>query len=775
MFTDHFADAASRKAAQRKISSLALDSFVSIHKEKKLNLLEAVLDYCIDDIRIHGLSDRDERQIMEELEVLFGNLEQFELDLLRYLISIYEDPDQEIEEPHFMFHTVVHLKEEAKSLPRYLRLFKARLVGFVLNNRTKEAKTSLEYVRSFIASQLRYTIEQDKFEELLDSLIGRNQLLYELEAAGFVRQIVSDDEDDDAFIGAALGRLIKVAKLGYDDLRDVIGSADTIKRLEKFYDLLYEKTGRDYFNMDKEMRERLLDKYFSSLMQFGDWDRKHDTVLDELSVFLFPAGGKRDFVGGKIDRILKFLKEAEVVHEKVKTSGIVVTPQLENDYTAFNRILMSIFHYGTLDLFLPFVSFRNFLEIIYSSQSQLAMILHKRHGLGEAIVRKQLVIAFRELLEAVTEYLGNRPEETISYTLSILFRRPQRDMLYYLATENSPLHKKYGNPSRELTFLDAIKDLQEEEQLWIAAEILVSFYINEKIREVKELDEKAVKEEALSDSAVARLTFELIERAVQRFRIALRSSANAVLLGPRAEYELIEAFKFLLEESNNPKLINREFEYADQNLTVADELRDVFDDTGFEMDLSQFLLEFENLSDSVLKSSRTQLAEKYGKDLLDLMNSALFIRKVKPYMRGNVSEIQSSVSSITTIANKHIRNESLRTREFLNDLLKYCADVSKLYFKFEAFQQVFQHLIESHNVDLLAGTSDIDSVIHSIRTQGRKLSPFTKAIDAIGGEVIFGKRSYLSDNQILALVDQMRSAARRVIEISQKIQRMQRR
>ncbi|MFQ5981069.1 MAG: hypothetical protein ACE5OZ_23255 [Candidatus Heimdallarchaeota archaeon] len=773
MFTDHFADAASRKTSQRKISTLSLDSFISIHKEKKLNLLQAILEYCIDDIRIHGLSDRDERQIKEELEVLFGDLEKFELNILRYMISVYEDPDQELDEPHFMFHTIAHLKEEAKTLPRHLRLFKARLVGFVLNNREKDGKTSLEYVKSFIASQLRYTIEQDKLRELLDSLIGRNQLLQELEAAGFVREAIIDYEDNEAFISAALPRLIKVTSLGYDDLKDVVGSADTIKRLEKFYDLLYEKTGRDYFNMDRGMREKLLDKYFSSLMQFGD--RKHDIVLDELASFLFPTAGQKEYVGGKIDKILKFLKEAESVHEKVLTSGIVVTPALESDYLALGRLLHAIFHYGTHDIFLPFISFREFLEIIYSTQSQLAMILHKRHGLGEAIVRKQLVIAFRELLEAVRDYLGDRPAETVSYLLSILFRKPQRDMLYYLATEESQLHKEFGNPSGDVTFLDAIKTLEDQEQLWIAAEMLVSFYIGEKVRKDEELEDEADEKEALTDVAVARLTFELMERGIQRFRIALRSSATPVLLGPKAEFELVEAFKFLLEEGNNPKLINQEFEYADQKFTVADEIKDVFDGSGFEMDLSQVLIEFEGLSEAVLKTNRIQLAEKYGKDLLDLMNGALFIRKVKPVMRGSVSEIQSTLSTITSIANKHIRNESFRTREFLDDLLSYCANVSKLYFKFEAFQQVFQHLIESHNADLLAGAADVDTVIHSIRTQGRKLSPFTKAIDAIGGEVVFGKRSYLSDNQILSLLDQMRSGARRVIEISQKIQRMQRR
>ncbi|MFW9914000.1 MAG: hypothetical protein ACFFGZ_00190 [Candidatus Thorarchaeota archaeon] len=773
MFTDVFADEASRKAARRKISSLALDSFVSIHKEKKLNLLEAILEYCIDDIRIHGLSDRDERQIKEELEVLFGSLEQFELNLLRYLINAYEDPDQELELPHFMFHTIGHLKEEAKTQPRYLRLFKARLVGFVLNNREKDAKTSLEYVKSFIASQLHYTVEQNKFEELLDSLIGRNQLLQELEAAGFVRHIVSDDEEDQAFIQAALARLTEVIKIGYDDLEAVIGSADTVKRLEKFYDLLYEKTGRDYFNMEREMREKLLDKYFSSLTQFGDWDRKEDLMLDELSSFLFPTAGKREYVGGKIDKILKFLKEAEAVHEKVLSSGIVVSPQLEKDYTAFHRILMSLFHYGTLDLFLPFISFRNFLEVIYSSQSKLAMILHKRHGLGEAIVRKQLAIAFKELLEAVTDYFGDRPAESVSYTLSILFRRPQRDMLYYLASEDSPLHKTYGNPSKSIVFLDAIKTLRDEEQLWIAAEILTWFYIEEKVRKVKELEEAAAEEEALTETEVARLTFELLSRAIQRFRIALRTSATAVLLGPRAEFELIEAFKFLLDESSNPKLINQEFEFAEQTLTIGDELRDVFDGTGFEMDLSQFLVGFEGLSDAVLKTSRFQLAEKYGKDLLDLMNAVLFVMKVKPFMRGNIAELQSTVSKIGSILNRHARSENLRSREFLNDLLDYCADVSKLYFKFEAFQQVLQHLVESHNVDLY-GAGDVDTIIHNIRTQGRKLSPFTKAIDAIGGEIVFGKRSYLSDNQIQVLMDKMRDASKRVVEITQKIQKMQR-
>ncbi|MHA2497720.1 MAG: hypothetical protein ACXAEI_19810, partial [Candidatus Hodarchaeales archaeon] len=64
--------------------------------------------------------------------------------------------------------------------------------------------------------------------------------------------------------------------------------------------------------------------------------------------------------------------------------------------------------------------------------------------------------------------------------------------------------------------------------------------------------------------------------------------------------------------------------------------------------------------------------------------------------------------------------------------------------------------------------------IHNIRTQGRKLSPFTKTIDAIGGEIVFGKRSYLSDNQIQVLMDKMRVASKRVVEITQKVQKMQR-
>ncbi len=769
MLTDPFADEARRKAADRKISALTLDSFISYQKEP-LSLLEAILRYSIDDIRIHGLSDRDERQIMEELEVLYGELMNFEMSLLKYLINLYEDPDKEQELPHFMFHTVSHLTDDAKTMPRDLRLFKARLVGFVLNNREKDGKASLDYVRSFIASQLRYSIEQGKFEELLHSLIGRNQLLQELEAAGFVRQIVEDD--DDTFVNTALNRLIKVATLGYDDLKEIVGSADTIKRLEKFYDLLYEKTGRDYFNMDRAMREKLLDKYFSSLMQFGD--RKNDLVLDELASFLFPTAGKREYVGGKIDKILKFLKEAESVHEKVQTSGIVISPEIEHDYVSLSRILMSIFHYGTFDIFIPFIAFRDFLEVIYDRQSKLAMILHKRHGLGESIVRKQLVITFKEILIFIRDFLGNRVQESVSYLVSILFRKPQRDMLYFMATENSEIHRDYGNPSKEITFLDAINDLEDDEQLWIASEILVSFYINEKIRIKEELEEKVDEQEEMSEVEVARVTFELLTRAVHRFRISIKSSANAILLGPRAEFELIESLKFFLEEGGDPKLFNREFEFAGQKLTIAGELRDAFDETGFEMDLNQFLLEFDGISSSVIKSSKLQLSEKYGKDLLDLMNAVIFVSKVKPVLRGNISDIQSTVSSILPALNKHLRAETLRTREFLNDLLNYCSQVGKLYFKFEAFQHVLQRIIESRNADLMA-TSSPEDIIHDIRTQGRKLSPFTKTIDAIGSEVLFDKRSYLSDNQIRELVEKMKSSVRRVIEITQKVQRMQRR
>ncbi|MFX1512306.1 MAG: hypothetical protein ACFFCQ_06955, partial [Promethearchaeota archaeon] len=253
---------------------------------------------------------------------------------------------------------------------------------------------------------------------------------------------------------------------------------------------------------------------------------------------------------------------------------------------------------------------------------------------------------------------------------------------------------------------------------------------------------------------------ELLYRATTRYTVAMGASGSSLLLGPQAEQEIKEALLFMLRETDSLTLLDQEFDWLGEKLIISDEISKFFERTGFEANIDRVLANIKKVH--IGETFKIPLATNTAREITNLLNSVIYLQKVKPYLKGDVFQITTLLSGFRSTIKSYDRQDKLRTKGFFDELLTFGRDFSLLYSRFEGFQPILNSIFESYTVPLLQ--LDRDEAIHKIRTSGKTLTPFTQIIAAVGGEALFGTRSYLSDPQIRRLKDSMLEIIKRTTD-----------
>ena len=95
-FTDIFALEAKQKTSSRKITAHTLDRFIRGRSVQDMPLIDAVSEFILEDISIHGLSDRDKYQLKDELDSVFEGFNEFIQKVVKYLSNYYQNPTEPV-------------------------------------------------------------------------------------------------------------------------------------------------------------------------------------------------------------------------------------------------------------------------------------------------------------------------------------------------------------------------------------------------------------------------------------------------------------------------------------------------------------------------------------------------------------------------------------------------------------------------------------------------------------------------------------------------------
>ncbi len=751
---------AKQKTASRRITTHTLDRFIRRSATQDLMLMDSLCEFIIEDIQIHGLSDRDKAQIRDEFDSIFGGLTDYLQKLLKFLSEWYKDSSVSPKFDHAMPSLVLQseISQNVVETPEIGLKFKKEMIDTIIKNLGKKASFILESSISRIAEILEKAHKENDLRRLLNAILGEDFLRIELETSGFTRSI-DQELSEEEFIKSALSRMSRILEKGYESVKAILGSADDLKKLERFYKHMYEKTGRDYKSMDDGLRNRLIGKYFDTLMEFGGGGRQSD-VLDELVEIILPdASLGRMGIGAKIDKIMVFWKEAEEINEAIQSSGLTITREVEKDFQALDRFLLSLFQNAINDLFLPFFDFRAYIEYLFDNLAIMAEILHQRRAMGDEFARKRITVLFKDVMDRSISLLGDRPLEVLSFVLAMILRKSQRNLMMEMIDEPSPIHLRFGCPKKPI--IDYLNTMIGYE--WIIAEYMTEKYLEEKAKKVAALEEvkKGKKKvDVKTQPEIIQITFELLYRATTRFTVAMGATGTSLLLGPQAEQEIREALLFMLRESDTLTLLDQEFDWLGEALTISNELTKLFEGTGFESDVYRLLTKARTTH--ISETIKVPLATSTARDLTNLLNLVIYVQKVKPYLKGDIFQISTLLSGFRSTIKSYDRQGKLRTKEFLDELLTFGRNFSFLYSRFEGFGPILNSVFEGYTASSLQ--QDGEAAIHKIRTSGKTITPFSQLLAALGGEIMFGTRSYLSDPQIRRLKDSMLETIKRIID-----------
>ncbi|MFX0095593.1 MAG: hypothetical protein ACFFBD_27900 [Candidatus Hodarchaeota archaeon] len=741
----HFAFEAQKRVAKREITAHTLEKTLrDLRNPEDLTVIEALAEYIVDDLRIHGLVGRDRRIMRLELEEVFVDLITFLQQSLNFMIDLYSQPFESQTFDHPMSHLFSQVAAKTLSASSISREFKINMCKLTLSHLQKPAIPFLETSREHVAELLVQASQKYELPTLLQELMEEN-LSTELEAAGFARTIDRSEISPEEYVEKAVERIEHLINTGYRNLKALQGSAEKVERLEKFYDKIRDKSGRDYANMDVSMKRRLMGKYLESIDE--------NTINEFVRIIAPDRQLERFSTNTKLDRIFQFIDEGESVREQVAETGVKFDAESEKDFEALRRILNAIFQYSLIDLFSPFFSFRTFVEGLLTAQSNLASILHRRYGKGLFYTSKNIKVAFREIFTNSAVVMGDRPTIVTPFILGVILNQLMKNLQYELLENPSPLHKRLCNIEKPL--MDLVDRITGNE--WIFSELATEMYIKAKSPEIEKVQEEELEEEELTPTDIARETYSYLSRTTSQFLFANKSATTVRLLGMNPESALREGLAYMLKEAGTFKLIDQEF-IIDQSIdqksfSIAQEFEELVKGSSFELEMKLLL---DRLRRPMATRFREQeIARRTAKDIINLLNTILYVNKVRFSVKTDISVLISLLSSFKSAVNNHYRRETLRSIEFLNELLNYGYRMVETFPQFEGFEPLLASIVEPSILSVLKMEKNKEDVIHRIRTMGRKMTAFTKLLDAIGGETILHHQTYLSNPQLNAMAGEV--------------------
>ncbi|MFX0061628.1 MAG: hypothetical protein ACFFC7_05525 [Candidatus Hermodarchaeota archaeon] len=753
----HFAFEAQKKVSKREVTAHTLEKTLrDLRGAEDLTILEALVEYIIDDLRIHGFIGRDRRVMHLELEEIFVDLKKYLEQSMKFLIELYAQPYDYTALEHPMSHLFSQVTSKVISTSPIIREFKANMCKLTDSHLHKPAIDFLEISREYVAQLLVQSSEKYELDNLFEELMGEN-LAAELEAAGFGRTIDESDINEEEYIERALERIHFLINTGYQNLIKLQGSAQKIERLENFYERIRQKSGRDYSNLEPSMKQKLIAKFLESI---------DENMTNDLVRIIAPDRQLERFnISTKLDRIFQFIEEGENVREQVMKSGIKFDADSEKDFEALRRILNALFQYSLGDLLTPFFLFRNFVEGLLTAQANLASILHRRHGKGKYYTKKNLNVAFREIFINSAVIMGDRPLIVVPFVLGVILKQLMKNMQLSLIDDPSPLHERIcGVKKPVLEIVDRITGNE-----WIFSELAAELYIKSKAPEIEKIEEEILKEEELTPTEIAKKAFSYLSQATNRFLFANKSSSSVQLLGLHPESSLREGFQYMLKEGGSLRLIDQEFiidQSIDQKpLTITQEFTELVKDSGFENEM-RYLLDRLRLHTSA-RYREQQIATRAAKDTINLLNTILYVNKVRYAIKADLSDLISLLSSFKSAVNNYYRKRDLRTIEFLNELMNYGQRMTDVFPKFEGFEPLLAAIVEPNILSTIKLENEKKNIIHRIRTTGKKMTAFTKLLDSIGGETVLHHQAYLSNPQLDAMTEELISTLEGLINTLQ--------
>ncbi|MFX1535414.1 MAG: hypothetical protein ACFFDI_14405 [Promethearchaeota archaeon] len=167
----HFAFEAQKKVSKREVTAHTLEKTLrDLRGAEDLTILEALVEYIIDDLRIHGFIGRDRRIMQIELEEIFVDLKKYLEQSMKFLIELYAQPYDYSALEHPMSHLFSQVISKVLSISPIAREFKANMCKLTNSHLHKPAIDFLEISREYVAQLLVQSSEKYELNKLFEEL-----------------------------------------------------------------------------------------------------------------------------------------------------------------------------------------------------------------------------------------------------------------------------------------------------------------------------------------------------------------------------------------------------------------------------------------------------------------------------------------------------------------------------------------------------------------------------------------------------------------------------